>query len=1632
MQVNKSEYLFREFNSFSELNKETAGNQSERVIACFSTVPEFESIDTTFQNAICAVCFDFSQQLPETFDSFPYEQLPDFWSVFILLDSKFAGDNSTALLEQQNCTVLYCHGSIEKDILHTWVANILENRRHLFDRSDEQNEHGYDELIIGVNTKEQIIFWSAATRRFLGVSSNLMRNKKFPDWVATESKQAKAAKRIEKLIQGSQKEKHKRHVLPIKGNKRNTLFLVSYENNVVSDAGQSFVFLHAQNNHKMITENYNVIKDHFYGLFEFIQDAILIIDLCGYILDANEAFTQLFGYALEEIHSCSTALLFPTDELYEQSRQILLAKQKIQLATFQKADGMFFESEVSYSIFNDKKGKRQGYFLLFRDITERNKMAEEKEKIRGRLKKTQEIARLAYWRFDFEKSYFDFSDELYQILHLPKIRKDIEKRMALFDWVIAEDRSLIMDYFDNVKKGVIPPGGEFRIQTQNDVKYLYLEANNLIRNSKGDVIQVEGFLQDITARKRAEIKNLQKEMQIKSFINGMEDGYARYEIVANAEGVYDDAVLVEANDNFEKLLGINPQEHIGDRFSTFLPVNESRVLQKGIHVALTGRNIEINNVIFDEDHWFDIKIYQPIEGQFAITFCDVSDRERESIKILKQNKYLLALQETTQDFLTEQNINVLLQNIINRASELVGSENGYLDFMEPGGTMRYPRVTKGEMVRELSFPVTKGVGLTGTVWETGVPLLVEHYDDWENRIPDFKKGYFGSLIGVPILSNGRVFGVLVIAKEFDAAEILTQDDLDILMHFSRLATLAIENAQLLEKLQKEIDERKFIEAQLRNSEENYRTLFENIPDGIYRTNLAGDFLAVNTSFIKMMGYDSYQDFTKHRAGEFYISDGDREKIIASFITNQESRINAEVRLRRKDGVVIDVLENGRVIRDAEGNVQYFEGTLSDITERKQVQQLFEKQSNEITRLYRTFESLFYDQSTSLENLAKTIVNSVSQEFNQINCSMFLYEKEEHALRLLAVTEFEEDNKKISYLPVDGKGVIARAVRERKVVNVPDVSQDEDYLSNWKRSCSELCIPLMIHEQMLGVLNIESDERNAFNDDDIRLLSIFAEKAAFSVQQAINNIKEAERFEKLMHIQKLGTALSLLHDEHKILQTMLAYLKSISPGTNCIVLIFDYLKSGYRIAAHAGFDDSYHPDPRRLIYDKDLITHLRESNIYYSGDIEKVMPSIREVFPKSSMEQFVSFTLTNEGEVFGTILLTGEFASSKEDDALIEVFAKIVSSALTNARLFEVTNHAVERLESLRRIDLAIASSTDIGFINEVLLEQLNKQLHVAASDVLLFSSAGHVFHYNAGSGIHSQKYMQTPVHLGDGLIGKAALNRDILRIEDLTKQKNLDVRLKEMSDEGLTGYVGVPIIAKGAIKGLLEVYTRAPLTPTQGWMDFLEIVGGQAAIAIETIDLFSNLQRSNTDLSLAYDSTLEGWASALELRDKETEGHTRRVAELTIELAVSMNVKPDDLKNMRWGALLHDIGKMGIPDGILLKPGALTEEEWVIMRKHPEYAYTMLSKIDYLHNALDIPYYHHEKWDGTGYPRQLKGEAIPLSARIFAVVDVWDALTSDRPYREAWSKEKTMAYILEQSGSHFDPRVVEHFQKIVK
>jgi putative nucleotidyltransferase with HDIG domain len=401
-----------------------------------------------------------------------------------------------------------------------------------------------------------------------------------------------------------------------------------------------------------------------------------------------------------------------------------------------------------------------------------------------------------------------------------------------------------------------------------------------------------------------------------------------------------------------------------------------------------------------------------------------------------------------------------------------------------------------------------------------------------------------------------------------------------------------------------------------------------------------------------------------------------------------------------------------------------------------------------------------------------------------------------------------------------------------------------------------------------------------------------------------------------------------------------------------------------------------------------------------------------------------------------LLIMGEARENKREPFTpekVHMAGSIGDQAATTIRrllLHEQAERRLKNLASLSEIDRTIISTFDLHQSLQTVLNHVIEQLEVDAADVLLINTGMGSLEFADGLGFHSPANERKPLRLGDCLAGQAALERRNIIILNLNISGE-DLGLPELLEvEHFAAYIAVPLIAKGQIIGVLEIFHHTPLTPNDEWIEFLNTLAGQAAIAIDVVQLFDNLQRANIELELAYDTTIEGWSHALDLRDKETEGHTRRVTEVTVKLARGFGLSNAELKQVRWGALLHDIGKMGVPDGILLKPGPLTDEEWVLMKKHPTFAYEMLSPINYLRRALDIPYCHHEKWDGTGYPQGLKGKQIPLTARIFAVVDVWDALRSDRPYRAAWPDEKVSDHIRSLSGTHFDPQIVEVFLKL--
>lgn len=345
-------------------------------------------------------------------------------------------------------------------------------------------------------------------------------------------------------------------------------------------------------------------------------------------------------------------------------------------------------------------------------------------------------------------------------------------------------------------------------------------------------------------------------------------------------------------------------------------------------------------------------------------------------------------------------------------------------------------------------------------------------------------------------------------------------------------------------------------------------------------------------------------------------------------------------------------------------------------------------------------------------------------------------------------------------------------------------------------------------------------------------------------------------------------------------------------------------------------------------------------------------------------------------------------------------------------------------EALGRIIFANTISTDLSSLLELICQECAFLFNAKTVHVWLLKSD--TLAKIAGYGTHSDQQVQTQISLGDPNHPAA----QVIRTRKPCLQNGYDAPSHRITPASSFSQMAVPLMKSQEVIGTLIIENRPSYEFSTSDLEIALQFGSYAAIAVESARLYNGIINANEKLIQTYDSTLAGWAKALELRDRETEGHTQRVTNGTIKLARAFGIGDDELVHIYRGALLHDIGKMGIPDTILKKPGNLSEEEWVIMRQHPVYAYEWLSPIEYLQPALEIPYCHHERWDGTGYPRGLAGKDIPLSARIFSVIDVWDALSFDRPYRRAWPQAHVLEHIRSQAGKHFDPEIVTEFLKI--
>jgi PAS domain S-box-containing protein len=773
---------------------------------------------------------------------------------------------------------------------------------------------------------------------------------------------------------------------------------------------------------------------------------------------------------------------------------------------------------------------------------------------------------------------------------------------------------------------------------------------------------------------------------------------------------------------------------------------------------------------------------------------------------------------------------------------------------------------------------------------------------------------------------------------------------------------------------RELMGRRKAENSLAESEQRFRLLYENAPVGYQSIDASGKIVEVNRTWCEMLGYSCEEALGLHFV-DFVAATGveDFEKTFKSIVQNGEMQTKLE--LVCKDGEHIHTEFTARARLDSLGHFSHAECVFIDVTAGWKMELENEEQQEDYRTIFNTVPGiiLYIDLENRLvraNQAARQIPGLATQE-------------------MLGKTTAEIIQADFTWFDAKNQKVIQSGMPEM-------------------RSLERYTLP---GGHILWALT----DRLPYRDENGKISGVIV------FANDITSLKKREdELESLVH---LAAQLRQTNTKRAIFDKLIdltnesitaegVVIAMAEPDGSCVLA---WAKG--RWAKYVGV----HFAPGVGLSGKVIQTGLP----VLSNDREEVT----RVFHRDECENLygaVCVPLIADNRVIGAIWVGFSSMATEADLRVMTGIADIAASAIHRAELNEQKERRLHELEALHTIDVAITSSLDLQVTLSLFLRQVIDLLGVDAADVLLLDSDTQQLTYAAGRGFLTDVRLGTKIRIGEGQAGRVALERRVQVISDLNNFPGTANPTNRVSKEKFRSYVGVPLTAKGQSKGVLELFSRQELKPSGEWLEFLDTLATQAAIAIDNSTLFEQIQRSNTELTYSYDATIEGWSRALELRNWNV-GHSERVTELTLRLAHAMNVPAAEIPNYQRGALLHDVGEIAIPDGVLFKTEPLTAEDLAQIRRHPATAYELLSPIPYLRTALDIPYCHHERWNGSGYPRGLAGEQIPLSARLFAVIDVWDAMSSERPYRPAWPKPRVVAYLQEQAGVLFDPRVVAAF-----
>jgi len=612
-----------------------------------------------------------------------------------------------------------------------------------------------------------------------------------------------------------------------------------------------------------------------------------------------------------------------------------------------------------------------------------------------------------------------------------------------------------------------------------------------------------------------------------------------------------------------------------------------------------------------------------------------------------------------------------------------------------------------------------------------------------------------------------------------------------------------------------------------------------------------------------------------------------------------------------------------------------------------------------------------------------------------------------------------------------RGIVGWVAQERVPLYLPDVRKDSRWIPIDLQVRSGYWVPVEHESKLFGILVVTSTRVDAFPPAHQRLILLFANQVAATLERALLFQAEQNRRAELSALYDLARVLTDTDTLEAIGDLVVRHAFAALPISCAHLALLEGDALVVRAVAPSQVGDrELSVGARAPLRDLPRLQEVLQSNqpvVLRAEDSPSA--SERALMFFDALPVVCAVPLRAGKQSLGVLLL-GELTDPDQLRRARHIGDQ-AASAIRRVKLREQTEQRLRQLQALHAIDLAIASSLDANVTMNVFLPQAIAQLGADAACVLRYHSTSQLLTYLAGQGFRTKAIQQTTLRIGGEIAGRAALERAVIHQVALIEQKASLQRDFLLTDERFVSCVCAPLVAKGELKGVLELYFRAPFTPTTEWLNLLQTLSTQAALALDNAELFNRLQQSHRELTLAYEATILGWARTIELHDAATRGHAERTAELTLALARAAGVPEAELRSMRYGALLHNIGKLSLPDELWRQRDVPNAKEQALIREHPQKAYEILSASAFLRPLLDIPYCFLENWDGSGYPRGLAGEQIPLAARIFAVADTWDSalLRSTAPPEIA--RAEARALLQAQSGKRLDPRLTQLFLRVV-